>query len=62
MSLFLYLSGISLGQYCRNGLAKNGEFEKNKKGLYLYRGFKPSAHDQIMREKLISKHEVVINP
>ena len=61
MSLFLYLSGISLGQYCRNGLA-SGEFEKNKKGLYLYRGFKPSAHDQIMREKLISKHEVVINP
>ena len=31
MSLFLCLSYISLGQYCRKSLDKSGEFEKKKK-------------------------------
>ena len=31
MSLFLYLSGISLGRYCQS-LANVGDFEKKDKG------------------------------
>ena len=51
MSLFLCLSSISLGRYCRKGLAKSGGFTKNikredshKGGLFIEERFKPSAH------------------
>ena len=51
MSLFLCLSGIPLGRYCRKSPAKSRGFgKKNKKrgcsyggGLSIERGFKPSA-------------------
>ena len=52
MSLFLCLSGISLGRYCRKSLAKSRGFgKKYEKGGWSYRGvvyrregLKPSAH------------------
>ena len=54
MSLFLCLSGISLGRYCREGLAKSWGFRKNIKRVNydiggsgrvsIEGGFKPSVH------------------
>ena len=52
MSLFLCLSSILLGQYCRKRLTKSGGFGKKDKnggdgdigGLSLGGGFKPSTH------------------
>ena len=50
MNLFLFLSGISLGQYCRKSFAKNMGFGKKHKkgdshieGLSIEGGFKPSV-------------------
>ena len=44
MSLFLCLSGISLGRYCRKSLAKSGAFRKNikrgREGGWSYKNFK----------------------
>ena len=51
MILFSCLYGISLGQYCQKGLAKNRAFGKKIKrgdghigGLSIEGGFKTSAH------------------
>ena len=59
MNLFLCLSSISRGQYCRKSPAKSEGFRKNIKrrggadhigggggggGSIKWRGFKPSAH------------------
>ena len=39
MSLFLYLSGISLGRYCGKSLGKSGSLEKRwKGGMAIYGG------------------------
>ena len=50
MNLFLFLSGISLGQYCWKSLAKSIGFRKKYKkgdshigGLSTEGGFKPST-------------------
>ena len=59
MSLFLFLFGISLGQYCWKSLAKSGGFRKILKSrhghkgreLSIEEGFKPSAHHDIERLK-----------
>ena len=57
MSFSLFLSGISLGRYCRKSLAKSVGFRKNIKrgnshvwGLSIEGGFKP-AHCDIERLK-----------
>ena len=53
MSLFLCLSGISLGRYCRKSLAKNGGFGKITVGMAINgeKGFKSSAHYNIEKLK-----------
>ena len=52
MSFSLFLSGISLGRYCRKSLAKSVGFRKNiKRGnshvwaLSIEGGFKPTHYD-----------------
>ena len=53
MRLFLHLSSILLGRYCRKNFAKSGGFRKKiKKGYGYVRGLKPSAYYEIIREKL----------
>ena len=52
MRLFLHLSSILLGRYCRKNFAKSGGFRKKiKKGYGYVRGLKPSAYYEIIREK-----------
>ena len=49
MSLFLCLSGISLGQYCWKRFAISGRVEE---GVFIEKRFKPSAHYDIGTLKL----------
>ena len=45
MILFLRLSGISLGRYCRKSIVKGEGFgKKDKKEGWPWEGFKPTAH------------------
>ena len=60
MILLLYLSGISLGQYClKNLVKKQGVWKKDKKGQWPYRGgvvyrrwFKSSARNGLLNSDI----------
>ena len=68
MSLFLYLSGISLGRYFWENLAKSGELGKNIKMVNGHIGgglpiegcvFKPSAYYAVICYHILNSFELL---